>query len=295
MTNYWVLLSGYIITFLIGLPANILAVYAFVLKLSNNPTSSGVLLLNLTVSDLLFLLFLPLKMHEAALGLQWNLSQVLCSIMSFVFFTTIYTSSLVLMAVSVDRYLAVGFPIAYMKFRKVVYGVIGAVFIWTFSAAHCTIVFIVVHMSGQNHTQANGTCYDDFSDDQKRVLLPVRLEFFVVIFFIPLCVCLFCYLNCIWILYHRPLISKEKKQRAIGMALGTLSVFLVCFLPYNLSHLIGYSTNVSPSWRPYALLLSTFNTCLDPIIFYFSSSMYRKTTKFSLKSVFSFWCQKPRT
>lgn len=287
MINHWVLLSAYIITFLIGLPANILAIYAFIRKLSKKPTPSDVLLLNLTLSDLLFLFFLPMKMYEAASGLQWHLSQTLCSIMSFVFFSTIYTSSLLLMAVSIDRYFGVAFPLTYMKFRKLLYAITGSIFIWLFSGAHCTIVFFVVHMGKENSTAPKTTCYENFTDDQKSVVLPVRMEFFVVLCLVPLLVCVFCYLNCIWILYHRPRITKEKKQRAIGMALGTLSVFLVCFLPYNLSHLVGFSTNTSPQWRYYTLLLSTFNTCLDPIIFYFSSTLYRNTTKVSLWKVFS--------
>ncbi|XP_060756941.1 free fatty acid receptor 2-like [Neoarius graeffei] len=287
MINHFVLLAAYIITFSFGLPANILAIYAFIRKLSKKPTPTDVLLLNLTLSDLLFLLFLPLKMYEAASGLQWHLSQVLCSIMSFVFFSTIYTSSLLLMAISIDRYLGVVFPLTYMKFRKLLYAIVGSIFIWLFTGAQCTIVFFVVHMGIHNNTEPRNTCYENFTDDQKRVVLPVRLEFFVVLCLVPLFVCVFCYLNCIWILYHRPRITKEKKQRAIGMALGTLSVFLICFVPYNMSHVVGFSTNNSPSWRYYTLLLSTFNTCLDPIIFYFSSTVYRNTTKVSLWRVFS--------
>lgn len=287
MINYWVLLSAYIITFLIGLPANILAIYAFIRKLCKKPTPTDVLLLNLTLSDLLFLLFLPMKMHEAASGLQWHLSQTLCSIMSFVFFSTIYTSSLLLMAISIDRYLGVAFPVTYMKFRKILYAIIGSIFIWLFTGAHCTIVFFVVHMGKENSTVPKTSCYENFTDDQKSIVLPVRLEFFVVLCLVPLVVCVFCYLNCIWILYRRPRITKEKRQRAIGMAVGTLIVFLICFLPYNISHLVGFNTNSSPWWRYYTLLLSTFNTCLDPIIFYFSSTLYRNTTKLSLWRVFS--------
>ncbi|XP_072515651.1 free fatty acid receptor 2-like [Salminus brasiliensis] len=293
MINHWVLLSAYIVTFLIGLPANILAIYAFIRKLIQSPTPTDVLLLNLTTSDILFLLFLPLKMYEAASGLQWHLPQILCSITSFMFFTTIYTSALLLMAISIDRYLGVAFPIAYRKFRKLLYAIAGSVFIWLFSGAHCTIVFFTVHLSEENNsTVPKTTCYENFTESQSRIVLPVRLEFFVVLCLVPLLVCVFCYLSCIWILYTRPRITKEKKQRAIGMAAGTLSVFLMCFLPYNISHAVGYGFNQSPQWRYYTLLLSTFNTCLDPIIFYFSSSTYRNTTKLSLWKLLSFRRQK---
>uniref|UniRef100_A0A4W4H548 G-protein coupled receptors family 1 profile domain-containing protein n=1 Tax=Electrophorus electricus TaxID=8005 RepID=A0A4W4H548_ELEEL len=288
----WVLLSVYILTFLIGLPANLLAIYAFIRKLSDKPTPTDILLLNLTASDLLFLLFLPLKMYEAASNMHWYLSQVLCSITCFIFFTTIYTSSLLLMAVSVDRYLAAAFPVTYRASRRVLHGIVGSVFIWLCSGAHCTIVFIIVHKGNENQTTPKTTCYSNFTDSQNDIILPTRLEFFLVIFMMPLLVCVFCYLKCIWILYSRPCIAKEKKQKAIGMALSTLAVFLICFLPYNISHLVGYSINHSPDWRNYTLLLSTLNTCLDPMIFYFSSNTYRNTTKLSFFKIASF---RPRT
>ncbi|XP_051999225.1 free fatty acid receptor 3 [Xyrauchen texanus] len=284
MIHNWVILSVYIFTFLIGLPANILAMCTFVKKLGNKPGLNDILLFNLTASDLVFLLFLPFKMYEAASYMKWNLPQTLCSIASFVFFTTIYTSSLLLMAIAVDRYLAVKFPFKYRQLRRPLYAVVISVFIWLFCGAHCSIVFIIVFMPDLNNTKT--VCYEEFSEEQKRILLPVRLEFFVVLYVVPLLVCIFCYVNCVYILYTRPHITKKKKQRASGMALCTLCIFLMCFLPYNASHMVGYCSNNSPPWRYYTLLLSTLNTCLDPLIFYFSSSTFRDNAKISFLKKF---------
>ncbi|XP_017207055.1 free fatty acid receptor 3 [Danio rerio] len=287
MINQWVIFAVYVLTFLIGLPANLLAICTFIKKLGDKPSPNDILLFHLTTSDLVFLLFLPFKMYEAFMGMKWHLPQTLCSIASFFFFTTIYTSSLLLMAIAVDRYLGLAFPFKYRMLRKPIYATVGCVFIWLVSAAHCSIVFIIVHMPDQN---TNGSvCYEEFTEEQKRILLPVRLEFFVVIYTLPLLVCVFCYINCINILYSRPHIVKVKKQRAIGMALCTLTIFLLCFLPYNLSHLVGYSSNKSPPWRYYTLLPSTLNTCLDPFVFYFSSSTFRESKTVSLLKT---WCFK---
>ncbi|XP_030639066.1 free fatty acid receptor 2-like [Chanos chanos] len=276
--NNWVLLSAYVLSFIIGVPANILAFYAFVMKVRQKPTPTDILLLNLTSSDLLFLCFLPLKMYEAASNMEWHLPKIMCSITSFIFFTTIYTSALLLMAVSVDRYVAVAYPVLYRQLYKPIYAIAVSAFAWFFRAAHCTIVFFVVHMPLPNNTVRSTVCYERFTEEQKKIVLPVRLEFFIVLCLVPLLISVLCYLRCIWLLYTQLRISKEKKRRAIGMAMGTLFVFVVCFLPYSSSHVVGYSSNKSPEWRYYTLLLSTFNTCLDPIIFYFSSSVYRNTS-----------------
>ncbi|XP_037642122.1 free fatty acid receptor 2-like [Sebastes umbrosus] len=277
-----VLLSVYIISFLIGLPANLLALYAFSVKIHSKPLPTDILLLNLTVSDLLFLIVLPLKMYEAASGMEWHLPSFLCSITAFTFFSTIYTSSLLLMAVSVVRYIGIAFPITYHRLLKPVYAIVISAVIWFISAAHCSITFITQHHPSLS-TKNSSVCYEDFTEKQLEILLPVRLEFFFVLCLVPLLICVYCYMRCILILYSRPRISRLQKQKAIGMALGTLAVFLICVLPYNFSHLLGYFQGVSPKWRYYTLLLSTFNTCIDPIIFYFSSSAFHCNSK---KSIF---------
>ncbi|KAK2844915.1 hypothetical protein Q5P01_011574 [Channa striata] len=234
-----VILSVYIISFLIGLPANLLALYAFSVKIHSKPVPIDILLLNLIVSDLLFLFILPLKMHEAASGMKWDLSSFLCSITSFTFFSSIYTSALLLSAVSVLRYIAVAYPVTYHHLHKPVYAIVISAVIWIISTAHCSITFIVqLHPS---LTNKNSTfCYENFTEKQLEILLPVRLEMFFVLCLVPLMICVYCYMSCIWILYSRPRISQMQKQKAIGMALGTLAVFLICVFPYNLSHVVGY-------------------------------------------------------
>ncbi|XP_026225963.1 free fatty acid receptor 2-like [Anabas testudineus] len=275
-----VVLSVYIISFLIGLPANLFALYAFSVKIHSKPLPVDILLLNLTVSDLLFLIMLPLKMHEAASNMTWTLPYSLCTINTYIYFSTIYTSSLLLMAVSVLRYIGVAFPITYQQLHKPVYAVVISAVIWIISTAHCSITIIIQQLPSLGEKKS-GSCYDEFTKTQLKVILPVRLEVFFVLCLIPLVICVYCYLSCIWILHSRPRISRAKKQKAIGMAVGTLAVFLICVIPYNFSHVVGYYENKSPEWRDYALLLSAFNTCIDPIIFYFSSSTFQcKSEKF---------------
>lgn len=292
VVNQWLILFVYICTFLVGLPSNILAMSTLFKKLGDKPNPTDVLLFNLVVSDLIFLCFLPLKMYEAVMGMKWYLSKTLCSMTAYVFFTTIYSSSLLLMAIAVDRYFAVVFPIKYRNNRKPVYAMAGSVLIWLIAGSNLSLVIYVVQMPEPNGTAPRPVCYDNFTEEQKRVLMPFRLELFMLLYLVPLLICIFCYASCIYFLYTRPLMSKDKKQRAIGMAFGTLSIFLVCFLPYNVSHLITYSTNMSPSWRAYALLMCTLNTSLDPIVFYFSSSTFRDKNSFSVLNMLHIGLQK---
>ncbi|XP_077455492.1 free fatty acid receptor 2 isoform X1 [Stigmatopora argus] len=281
-------LSVYVITFVLGFPANVLAFYTFCSKVRQKATPIDILLLNLTISDLLFLLFLPFKMQEAVNNMLWELPYPLCPLSGFIFYMTIYNSTFFLTAVSVERYLGVAFPIQHSLKRRPLYAVAASVFFWIFSFTHLSIVFIMPFIGTEDEpvhtaTELNATappsevCYDNFSEAQLEVLLPVRLELCLVLFCIPFLICSFCYINFIRILSRLQHIDRRRRLRAIGMALGTLLVFAVCFGPYNVSHVVGFITWKNPQWRDKALLCSTFNACLDPLIFYFSSSAVRGT------------------
>lgn len=293
-------LSVYIITFVLGFPTNILAFYTFCKKVRSKPTPIDILLLNLTISDLLFLIFLPFRMQEAVDNMIWNMPEPLCPLAGFVFYMTIYSSTFFLTAVSVERYLGVAFPIQHILKRRPMYAVAASIFFWISSAINMSIVYIIPFVdrdkSSNSTFSLNGfsdsdtgikkkVCYENFTDAQLRVLLPVRLEISVVLFFIPFLISTFCYINFIRILSKLQHISRRRRLRAIGMALGTLVVFAICFGPYNVSHVVGFITWKSPPWRDQALLCSTFNACLDPFIFYLSSSAVRGTVGNVIKAV----------
>ncbi|XP_066536261.1 free fatty acid receptor 2-like [Hoplias malabaricus] len=281
MVSGQVILSVYILTFMIGLPANVLAFYAFVKKICEKPTPTDILLLNLTISDLLFLLILPLKMYEAASNMHWFLPGYLCPITTFFFFSTIYTSSVLLMAVSVDRYLCVAFPVQYKVHRKPLYAVICSGLIWVTTSTHLCFVYIVDHLTkGETHVQE---CYNNFTQSQLDVVLPMRLELCLVLYVLPLLVCTFCYTRFILILRRTSGLNEGKRRRAVGMAVGTLLVFVLCFLPYNITHIQGFIIQADVSWRSDALLFSTVNTVFDPITFYFSSAAFQGNLKGLLK------------
>lgn len=274
----YIVLAIYIVTFTTGLPFNLLAFYAFLVKVRKKPSPVDILLLNLTISDLLLLMFLPLKMQEAASGMEWNMPIFLCPLTGFCYFSSIYISTLFLTAVSIERYLGVAYPIKYKLHRKPEYAVFASICFWFVACGHCSIVYIIQYSVAGNATVSNGTkCYEDFSKEQLKILLPVRLELGVALFFIPFIITLYCYINFVRILMSLPNIQKKRKQRAIGLAIATLANFCICFAPYNISHIVGFVENRSPDWRVDALLLSTFNATLDPVVFYFTSTTVRKT------------------
>ncbi|XP_043935270.1 free fatty acid receptor 3-like [Protopterus annectens] len=270
-------LAVYIITFVTGLPLNIVALYVFYKRLFKIPKPIDILFLNLTISDVIFLFFLPFKITEASSGMKWPLPYILCPISGFVFYSTIYISTVFLAAISIERYIAVAFPIQYKSVRRIRHTIIISVVLWILACGHLSFVYVVETVKTENQTIDTTMCYDNFTQKQLQIVLPVRFELFVVLFLVPLLITLFSYINLIWILYSSRQFKSKKKQRAMIMVALTLITFIVCFGPYNVSHIFGLVEQENPKWRGYALLLTTFNASLDPIMFYFSSRTVRNT------------------
>lgn len=286
----------YILTFLMGVPANILAFCTFCRKVRRKAAPIDILLLNLTISDLIFLAFLPFKIKEASDDMVWMLPYQLCPFSGFMFYVTIYNSTLLLTAVSVERYLGVAYPLRYSLCRRPRYAMWASIMFWVVSSLNLSIVYIMpyaqwskgAHTDNNNGSTTNSpppTCYLNFSQEELAILLPVRLELFLVLFCIPFFICCFCYFNFILILSRLPNIGRRRRLRAIGLALGTLIVFAVCFGPYNASHVVGFVHQDSEGWRNVALLSSTFNACLDPVIFYFSSAAVRSMLNHCFRNI----------
>lgn len=275
------LLSAYIIYFLAGLPANLLALRAFIGRVRQpHPAPIHILLLSLTLGDLLLLLLLPFKMIEIVNNFRWPLGDTLCALTAYGFYSSIYYSTWLLMGISIERYRSVAFPVQYKQSRRPIYGVIASLVSCLLSFGHCSIVIIVHYLPAQKEGVDDSivlpACYEDFSEEQLKVLLPVRLELCLFLFFVPMVVTIFCYWRFVWIMLSRPQVGTRKRWRAVGLAAVTLFNFLVCFGPYNVSHVVGFFQKTSERWRVCAVLLSALNACVDPLIFYFSSSAMRK-------------------
>ncbi|OCT73349.1 hypothetical protein XELAEV_18036331mg [Xenopus laevis] len=275
-------LTVYIITFVSGFPLNILAFVTFIRKFRQKLISVDILLFNLTISDLVLLAFLPFLMAEAASGMKWLMPYYFCPLTHCVYYTSIYVKSYLLAAISVERYsnkcrVAVGYPFKYKLFMKPLYLIVGSIWIWILGTAHCSIIYIVDHLAPEEANKTNvSICYNQFSPVQLQFLLPIQLEVFFLLFCIPFLVTAFCSINFVQIMVTQPLISRKRKLRAIGLLTVTMINFILCFMPYNVSHVVGCIQGGNPPWRMHALLFSTFNAFLDPIMFYFCSVSYQK-------------------
>lgn len=264
--EHYVAAAFFILTFLLGLPANLLVLFVYIRKARKRGTTPNmVYAFNLCVSNLLLLLWLPIKATETVLQ-DWNLPRILCPIYGFFFFSTVYGSCLFITAVTVGRYLSVAFPIIYKRYRRTRFSCLISAALWAVVCLH--LGFALVAEKGDSFVATEGNtlaCYHYFNKSQLDVLLPLRLEMAIVLFILPLIMTLFCTVRCITLIWRtnlRPL----GKRRVLTVAITTLVVFVACYAPYNASHIVGFVQQESVSWRSYALLTSSCSVFLDPVV-----------------------------
>lgn len=263
----------YGVTVLLGLPSNALALYIFYCQAKTRLTPNLIYMINLCLSDLVFVLFLPLKMLEMG-KVARPMPSFLCPLYNLIHFGTIYTSACFLTAVGVGRYLAAVYPIHYQVYKKACYSCLVSLGIWCLVGSHGLLIFVLETSRDVNSTLFAGndtSCFSRLSEAQLALLAPVRLELSVVLFFLPLAITSFCYVGCIRVLVGSHL-HQRKKRRAVRVAVATLAVFILCFGPYNISHVVGFIQREEIWWRDVVVLLSACNAFLDPLIFYFLSS-----------------------
>ncbi|KAL6099456.1 ffar1 [Pungitius sinensis] len=269
-------LSVYTFTFLLGLPANVLVLIVYARKAhKRGATPNVVYALNLCVANLVLVAWLPVKALETLLQ-DWRLPAPICPVYSFFLFSSLYGSCLFLTAVTTGRYLSIAFPIIYKRYRRARISCFICAALWFTVLLHLSVALVAE--GGANFVSTKGdtsACYNHFNASQLAVLLPLRLEMAIVCFLLPLVVTSFCTLRCVTLVWRSNL-RPAGKRRVLTVALSTLAVFVVCYAPYNASHVVGFVLDDNVEWRTYALLTSCFNVFLEPAVMLMLSPVLSK-------------------
>ncbi|KAM4745825.1 proteinase-activated receptor 1 [Anableps anableps] len=271
----------YTLVFIISVPLNLLAMVMFVHRI--RPRKPAVIyMLNLACADLLFGLLLPFKIAYHYNGNNWIYGSFMCRLVTAAFHCNMYCSVLLIMCISVDRFLAVVYPMNSLMWRSPQTASTICAAMWLLSLGGVSPLLI----SGQTqHLSDLGitTCHDvqDVETLQSYYLyfFPIYSSIF---FFIPLVFTVVCYARVIQALAAANVESCSKKTRAIVMAVVVLLVFVVCFTPTNIILMIHYvqisHSSSDGSYQAYLLsmCIGSLSCCLDPLLYYYGSSQCQK-------------------
>ncbi|XP_030045919.1 C-C chemokine receptor type 4 [Microcaecilia unicolor] len=270
--------SLYVLVFVFGLLGNSLVVWVLVQR-ERLKSMTDVYLLNLAISDLIFVFFLPFWAYYAVD--QWVFGMELCKIISATYLVGFYSGIFFIMLMSIDRYLAIVHVVFAMKARTVTYGTITSIIVWAVAILASTpeLVFNELQID-QNHT----TCKSKYSSYSKIWKIIHSLKISALGLLIPFAVMVFSYSMIIKVLLR---CKNEKKKKAIRLIFIVMVVFFISWAPYNivlflqLLYELGIVNNCKISKElDYSLqvteVIALIHCCLNPIIYVFLGEKFRK-------------------
>lgn len=271
----------YIFVFFVSVPLNLVATVMFVRYI--RPRKPAVIyMLNLSCADLLFGLLLPFKIAYHYHGNNWIYGDFMCRAVTAAFYGNMYCSVLLMTCISVDRFLAVVYPMNSLTWRSPQTASAVCITMWLLALGGVAPLF----SSGQTiHLPDLGitTCHD-VQDTEK--LQAYYLYFFPVyasiFFFVPLVFTVVCYVRIVQALAAANVENRSKKTRAVVMAVLVVIMFVVCFTPTNIILMVHYAQlshgSADSTYQAYllSLCIGSLSCCLDPLLYYFGSSQCQK-------------------
>uniref|UniRef100_A0A3Q0SL24 Si:dkey-96n2.3 n=1 Tax=Amphilophus citrinellus TaxID=61819 RepID=A0A3Q0SL24_AMPCI len=265
----------YILIFIIAMPGNALALWAFFHQKSTSP--SRVFLKNLSVADISYVLILPMRIVYHLSDSHWPFGHILCQLSGFLFYLNMYCSLYLMSFISLDRFLAVVLPIKSQSVRKPLYANIAVGILW---------VIVIVSMSptlfsGKNPANSSGICNKLYLEKTN----PKALVSTIVAFAIPLTTIVVSYI--LILLKLRTVQQQEErpvKDKAIKMIVLIVMNFLIAFVPYHVCRIIyiqqqshGNITEALGRANQITSALTCISGIVDPVMYFFLNHAYRDT------------------
>ncbi|XP_074842199.1 C-C chemokine receptor type 5-like [Carettochelys insculpta] len=285
----------YSLVLIFGLVGNALVVLILI-KYKRLKSMTDIYLLNLAISDLLFILSLPFWAYYAAR--EWDFGDAMCKILSGAYYAGFYSGIFFIILLTIDRYLAIVHAVFALKARRRTYGILTSVVIWG--------VAILASLPGSMfHTVQKETSYWTCSPHYplgqerkwKQILI---LKMNILGLVIPMVIMIFCYIEIIKILLR---CRNERKHKAVRLIFILMIVYFIFWAPYNVIVLMyafqeSFSMNNCESSSQMELgiqvteAIAMFHCCMNPVIYAFAGENFRKYLyNFFQKDIANYLCK----
>ncbi|XP_039693487.1 C-C chemokine receptor type 3 [Pteropus medius] len=270
----------YALVFGVGLVGNVM-VLLILTKYKCLRILPNIYLLNLALSDLLFLLTLPFWIHYAKWS-NWVFGHSMCKLLSGLYYLGLYGESFFIILLTIDRYVAIVHAVFALRIRTVTFGIISSVLTWVLVGL-AVIPEIIFHksqeVSGKSYCSS---LYPENEEDTWKRFQVVRMN--VLCLVLPLLVMAICYTGIIKTLMRCP---SKKKYRAIRLIFVIMVIFFLFWTPYNLVLLISTFQTIffeSSCERNKQLdvalqvteVIAFTHCCVNPVIYAFVSEKFRE-------------------
>lgn len=275
----------YSVVCIIGLFGNTLVIYV-VLRFSKMQTVTNMYILNLAIADECFLIGIPFLLATMHLRI-WKFGEYMCKAYMVSTSITQFTSSIFLLIMSADRYIAVCHPISSPRYRTPFVSKIVSCIAWVISITLMIPVIVFANIIEiEGHISCNIKWPAKLNEQTGTTFILYTL---ILGFATPLC-----FILCFYYLVIRKLHtvgpknkSKEKKRshrKVTKLVLTVITVYILCWLPYWISQVA--LINSSPNGCASSLEITMFllvgclgysNSAMNPILYAFLSDNFKKS------------------
>ncbi|CAJ1087603.1 -oxoglutarate receptor 1-like [Xyrichtys novacula] len=231
---------AYGIIFIVGLVGNVTSISIYMTKL--RPwKSSSIIMVNLALTDLLYVLSMPFLIHYYSNGESWTLGDFMCRFVRFGFHFNLYGSILFLTCLAIFRYVVVSKPLRAAQVQRKLCGIIACSVVWIVAVAEIAPMLTMISLDERD----NKTVCLDFAST-----IPFDLRWYVWLltalgFLLPLVVVFMCYIGIVKQLANGPHTNSPCRVRARRVTVLILVVFVACFLPYHILRVLRIKTRHS--------------------------------------------------
>uniref|UniRef100_A0A8C9U1S3 Growth hormone secretagogue receptor type 1 n=1 Tax=Scleropages formosus TaxID=113540 RepID=A0A8C9U1S3_SCLFO len=253
----------------VGLVGNTLTV--LVVRLHRDLRSTTYLYLcSMAVSDILILLLMPVDLYKLWRYRPWLLGDVTCKLSQFVSEACTFSSILHITALSVERYLAVCFPLRakVLVTHAKVKGLIGL--LWAAALLSAGPVFALVgveELEDGGGSECRCTQYALSSG-----LLGAMMWLSNLYFLVPLCCLSLLYGLIARKLWHRRHCAHRDRanRQTVKMLAVIVLAFVLCWLPFHVGRTL-FSVSLSSS--PHMYTVSQYFNLVSFVLFYLSAAI----------------------
>ncbi|XP_028680345.1 hydroxycarboxylic acid receptor 2-like [Erpetoichthys calabaricus] len=292
----------------VGIVGNGVALWIFCFYLKPWKTST-VLLVNLALADFMLLLALPFRISYYLRHKDWIFGDAFCRINLFMLALNRTGSIFFLTVIALDRYFKVVHPHSRINSLSVRQVICTACGMWTLAIGLASMILTESHLF-PNQTQDALTQCDSFAISMYSASVSYwYYVLFLVEFFVPLLVTLFCAMAVITRLHKRDLDKQTRIKRALVCLCVVVVVFVVCFLPSKVTRIAIWVTRASheadceglrnlDNAFYFTVSITYLNSVLDPLVYFYSSPTFRRASRkmvsYIRKKRRASVCEKPR-
>ena len=175
----------------LSIGGNVIVIY-IILAYQRMRTVTNYFIVNLACADILMAaLCIPFTFVANVLMLYWPFGQVMCPIVLYAQVVTVFLSAFTLVAISVDRYIAVIYPLRPRMTTKQAYIIISAIWMLALTVSLPVIVLASTYPEEDEYGIMRNKCDEMWPNPQHRYIF--SLVIMVLQYFLPLFVLMFTY------------------------------------------------------------------------------------------------------